>query len=309
MPKKSKAVDKKSKHHPVLPAITRRIGIVSSIDYSGTSLQTAFNAGVNDTTIGYSISQQPGTYDFASLKNAIRALDTDIAEPPLELIVTVGGLIVADAARAVVAHKPFLSIVGGVGATFPDSGTGFFFGGVNLQIFGQNVARVNYLVSNHGKAVNNICLVYNPLSHMSGLETLAWQLARPKRGPIVPTGNNPTTGANDSSTYASTFASIAANNSITAVVVSADPFFKQTMNDFIDAANSCGKYVCYPLQDYINVPQHTPKKTLATLYGPNLADIVHPPAQYQILGQKASTVLSSLSNVPFDTPTPIITDL
>jgi hypothetical protein len=204
-PVRSEIVSAQAEADKQLGIITKRIGIVSSTTFDRTYVQKAFNAGVNDASVGYTVLEQPGRYDFPSLKKAIKTLDTDIADPPLELIVTVGGLIVANAALAIVTQKPFLSIVGGVGPNFPQTSQGFFFGGVNLQAFGQNAARVKYLVNNKGKLDKNICLVCNPNSHMAGLETFAWQHATPKRGPIIAAGRDPVTGTNDSSTYTGAF--------------------------------------------------------------------------------------------------------
>jgi hypothetical protein len=127
--------------------ITRRIGIVSSIPYQGTPLETAFISGVNDRSVGYTILPPVPSYDFQSLLNAITTLDGESSGVPIQLIVTIGGMIVADAALRNVTQKPFLSIVGGVSAGFPTTSQGFFFGGINLQSFGNNERRADFISS------------------------------------------------------------------------------------------------------------------------------------------------------------------
>jgi hypothetical protein len=89
--------------------------------------------------------------------------------------------------------------------------------------------------------------------------------------------------------YTNAFNNITANG-FTAVIVSADPWFKLTSKDLVTAANvwaTGGRRVCYPLQDY-----QTEKPNLGhtTLYGPSLGDA------YTSLGQLAAYVLDPVNN-------------
>jgi hypothetical protein len=65
-----------------------------------------------------------------------------------------------------------------------------------------------------------------------------------------------------------------------AIVVSADPFFTETMNKLVDAANRTGEHVCCPLQDYSDAPP-APTAGKTTLFGPSLK------SSYKLLGRLA----------------------
>jgi hypothetical protein len=81
---------------------------------------------------------------------------------------------------------------------------------------------------------------------------------------------------------------------VKAIVISADPFFQDSKEELIGAANGTGKYICYPLQTFeniggLNLP--TPGKT--TLLGPTLT------GAYKLLGQLTTLALSSSAPVGF----------
>jgi len=76
------------------------------------------------------------------------------------------------------------------------------------------------------------------------------------------------------------------------VVVSADPFFKETMDELIDAANGWitqgkGRRICYPLLDYENPTGKCKPAPGYTLHGPILEEA------YELLGRMAADFLAS----------------
>jgi len=260
------------------------IGVLSSIAFSGTRLEAAFQQGVG-TGVHVTVRDRCG-YDSRALHNAVQALNNDIE---LGLIATVGGLIVAQAAASNTgATLPFISLVGGTPGAFPSPGQGYFRGGVSLETFAHNPHRVAYLRAQHGIAESKICLLSNPNSYMAGVETAAWAAAG--RGPVITAGaiKGPGT-ANDAQTYGPAFRQIDAAG-MQAVVVSADPYFKDTMDELITVANAWmaggkGRRVCYPLNDYATGKV---KPTAGhTLHGPDLEDA------YELLGTTAANFLAS----------------
>jgi hypothetical protein len=103
---------------------------------------------------------------------------------------------------------------------------------------------------------------------------------------------NSTNGDVDPNRYANDMANFPA--SVKAIVMSADPFFQDTMDELIDAANGTGRYICYPLQAYENTGgTHLPTHGKATLFGPSLV------GAYKLLGQLASIVLNTGAPVDF----------
>ncbi len=285
---KSKNAAKKGKQTKIASA--QRIGILSSIPYQGTALETAFVAGVSNATISYTIFTNS---TLAALGRDAQTLDNDAS---VDLIVTMGGFIAYEAASSNVQQKVFISIVGG--GPLPNPPSGFFFGGINLETLRHIPDRIDFLKNKLSIASSQICFVYNPNSRLAGLEVVAWR--RAGGGRIFPT--------NDSSVYTARFNTIANDSTISAVVVSADPYFRSTMDAFVAAANQCGKYICYALQDY---GRANPKHDLTTLYGPNLTDHIGtaPLPEYQKLGQKASSVLATGASSTLNSASQIITNV
>jgi hypothetical protein len=77
-------------------------------------------------------------------------------------------------------------------------------------------------------------------------------------------------------------------------VISADPFFQESKNELIKAANATGLYLCYPLLHYRNNGgAHKPKGGKTTLFGPSLENA------YKMLGQVASLAVNSGGSVGF----------
>ncbi len=267
----------------VLPA--QGVGILSSISFSGTKLADAFQKGLSRPEIYVTIKDNCG-YDPKSLHKGVHALNNDLH---VGLIVTAGGLIVArEAAKPTGATLPFISLIGGTPGAFPSVGQGYFRGGVSLETFAHNPHRVAHL-KGLGIPEEKVCLLSNPNSFMSPTEMAAWVAAG--RGPVIGAGASPGMGSTNSvATYPPAFAAIEAAH-MQAVVVSADPFFKDTMDDLIDAANRWlaggkGRRIVYPLHDYGNATGRCKPSAGHTLHGPDLVEA------YESLGRTTAAFLA-----------------
>jgi hypothetical protein len=266
-------------------SVTQGIGVLSSISFRGTKLADAFQKGLGRPEVYINVQDNRG-YDPKSLDQAVHTLNNDIK---VGLIVTVGGLVSAQAAGAKTgATIPFISLVGGTPGAFPSQGQGYFRGGISLETFAHNPHRVAHL-KGLGVPENKVCLLSNPNSHMAAAETAAWVASG--RGPVITAGASAGLGtSNSATTYRPAFAAIAAAN-MSAVVVSADPFFKETMDELIDAANNWiaggpGRRICYPLHDYANASGKCKPAPGHTLHGPVLEDA------YESLGKMAANFLA-----------------
>jgi hypothetical protein len=266
-------------------SVTQGIGVLSSISFSGTKLADAFEKGLGGSGTYFNVQDNRG-YDPQSLNTAVQVLNNDLK---VGLIVTVGGLVTAQAAaRNTGATLPFISLIGGTPGVFPSPGQGYFRGGVSLETFAHNPHRVAHLRS-LGIPESKVCLLSNPNSHMAAAETAAW--VSKGRGPVITAGASAGLGTfNSAATYRPAFAAIAAENMM-AVVVSADPFFKETMDELIDAANDWiaggkDRRVCYPLHDYANASGKCKPAPGHTLHGPILEEA------YESLGQMAARCLA-----------------
>jgi hypothetical protein len=266
-------------------SVTQGIGVLSSISFSGTRLADAFQKGLGSRETYINVQDNRG-YDPQSLNHGVHTLNNDVK---VGLIVTAGGLVSAQvAARKTGATLPFISLVGGTPGAFPSPGQGYFRGGVSLETFAHNPHRVAHLKA-LGIPENEVCLLSNPNSYMAAAETAAWVSSG--RGPVITAGASTGLGAsNSTATYRPAFAAIAAANMM-AVVVSADPFFKETMDELIDAANSWiaggqGRRICYPLHDYMNAAGRCKPTPGHTLHGPVLEDA------YELLGKTAAAFLA-----------------
>jgi hypothetical protein len=259
--------------------------VLSSISFSGTKLADAFRKGLARPELYITIEDSCG-YDPKSLHKGVHALNNDVH---VGLIVTAGGLVVAqEAAKPTGATLPFISLIGGTPGAFPSVGQGYFRGGVSLETFAHNPHRVAHL-KGLGIPEDKVCLLSNPNSFMSPAEMAAWVAAG--RGPVIGAGASPGTGPKNSvATYAPAFAAIEAAH-MQAVVVSADPFFKDTMDDLIDAANRWvgggkGRRIVYPLHDYENPAGKCRPSAGHTLHGPDLTEA------YELLGRTAAAFLA-----------------
>jgi hypothetical protein len=255
------------------------IGIISTIGYHGTNLETNFRKGVNNNAWCDAADPVDNRgYDKKSLADAVTSFNNN---PNVGLIITVGGVAPAVAALHY-ATKPFLSLVGGTITDFPGTIAGKFCGGLTLETFAHNTERFNHLTGADGKpphhnfTASQICLLINPDTACATDEMGLWP--SPPRGKIF-------TARNDTE-IAQAFTYFQQDNTLRAMVISADPFLQDHKDVLIAAANASNKHVCYPLQVYANTGKaHTPARGRHTLHGPRLA------TAYYALGEKAAIVI------------------
>jgi len=255
------------------------IGVVSTIRYRGTNLEASFRKGVSNDAWSDAARPVDGLgYDKGSLADAIRSFN---GNPEIGLIVTAGGVAPAIVALGE-ATKPFLSIVGGTISAFPGTITGKFCGGVTLETFVHNAERFNHLTGMDGKPPHHnfmpsqISLLVNPDTACVVDEIGLWP--SPPRGRIFKARNE--------NELLQAFAEFREDNTLGAIIVTADPFFQDHKETIIPVANASNKHVCYPMQVYAN-PRGVNKPALGrhTLHGPKLA------SAYYALGQKAAAVI------------------
>jgi hypothetical protein len=232
------------------------LGIISNIPFEATDRETGFQKGLNNAAITYDVTQNI-MYNQAKLANAVSAYDK---VGIYDLIVTLGGLVVAEYALKYVKNVPFISLFGGRLADFPGTLTGQFYGGVALEAFDFNNERMRYLKGpKHKFDESLICLLINPNSGCYNEEKANWRFL----GPTINASNN--------QEIKDAFSKIDKN--LEAMVVSADPIFTANMDDLVDAANNTGLHMCYPFQEYSNSNgSKKPKKGKHTLHGPSLAE-------------------------------------
>jgi hypothetical protein len=270
---KTKSASKKAgaKKRPKLNLV-QGIGVVSTI-YLTREMKKAFRNGVNDNTVVVKF-RHASSYKTPKLRRKINRFDDD---SDIGLIVTVGGAKVYRVAKDE-ADKPFLSLLG----VAPPSPATQCYGGMTLNSVAQNSDRIAYIVSKENLARTSIALLHNPNSAMASQELTDWSTLN--AGPVVEAGKDGATDENDSSTYEDAFSQLP--TSVNAVVVSADPFFLDTMDELVDEANKSNRFVCYPLQDYKNaLPAPAPFKSARL--GPDLMEA------YTQMGQLAKLVLSN----------------
>jgi hypothetical protein len=259
------------------------IGVISSVQYTTTSLQANFERAVRNE--GQAAWLKPGAihenvgYDIdGPLRTAVEDLNNN--HPEVGVIVTVGGLVAAIAARRYSANKPFLSLIGGtLPMDFPGTIAGQFYGGINLHTFSDNDTRFTSLTQAPANfSASQICLLSNPNSAMANVETTNWP--SPPRGKIL-------TARNDAE-IRSAFTEFRTTATLAAMIISADPFFQDHKEVVIEAANDSMKYVCYPLQVFANNGgRHQPHPNRHRKHGPKLA------TEYYNLGAKTAAVIRS----------------
>jgi hypothetical protein len=263
-------------------ALASSIAIVSPI--STATLQQAFANGVNNANIALTWDDGHGygtKKNYKALSDAIKSHDGQVG-----LIVTTGGNIAYRAAvDARLKATPFVSLVGEVPSRRLDNS----YGGVALQSWLANDARISFMIGK-GFHASEIGLFCNRRSAMHGDETALWHGSE-----YYCTGGG---GNNDPTAFTNEFKSI--DDSVTALVISADPFFQDNKVTLINAANTwlgnkAGRSVCYPLADYAGVPGTTPVPAGASAFwfGPKLSDA------YTLLGQVAVRALQAAASVSF----------
>ena len=284
-----KARQSRHTHRLSLP---NRIVVISSIGYTGTTLQTSFESAATAASPGLTFATPLDAkgYHPRVLYDHITTKGNN--DSSVGLIAAVGGFVTWDAALFA-ATKPFISIIGGQFPLLPspatpaNATTSQFWGAIDLQSFSANASRIAYLGSGGGAGQNfipsDITLLFNPNSRMASLETAAWTGATP-----IPCGSNSTTEENDQSTFQSAFANVTTK----AVIISADPFFNHYRHELILAANgflqNSSNYVCYPTFAYKDDPGAVaPTAGQSLFYGPHLDNA------YKLLGTMAGTILST----------------
>jgi predicted enzyme related to lactoylglutathione lyase len=244
------------------------IGVVSSIKFTG-QLKQAVAKGGNFSAAQLSVADSLG-YSQTAIQTALSTFNSD---SNIKLIITVGGGITYQAAANLGLTKPFISIVGET----PTNQAAQCYGGVTLQSVQEDIDRIGYLTN--AKGINSpaaIGLYYNPNSAMATNEKAQWP-----GGQVVAA-----TVPNNSNNYAGDLGNF--GNTTTAIVVSADPFFQDTKEALIAAANNITQYVCYSVQEFGNANgKSKPKHGKATMHGASLQDA------YSLIGILAQNVLAN----------------
>ena len=289
--KKGKEPAPKKKYKKGAAITQTKIGVLSSIKFSGTNLEADFLAGLNTPGITLEVKDDRG-YDTNDLSTALQLLNGD---DQVGLIATVGGtiteLVAADPAYG--SAKPFVSIDGGPipGSPSPGGGSTKFRWRVSLGSIVDNAARKAYLRQNFGFQLRAIGILAHTKSAQSAHENQGWS----HRQPVT---IDPTDTANQVQTkFRNAFNNFP--NDIGAVIISADPYFMKFASVLVQEANrwaqAGARRVCYPLQEYAD---HGPEPNKTTLYGPQLTTRDPSfPGGYSVLGAKAAVVLGdSTSN-------------
>jgi hypothetical protein len=270
---------KKGKTRKGKAALTMGIGVISTLK-ARARLKNAFINGVNNANVTLKF-EHVASYKRAKLKAKIEQFNAD---QQIGLIVMVGGLVAYEAANAPTgATKPFLALLG----VTPGDANAQCYGGVSLDSSRSNPERIIDLVTNNGFSASEIGLFQNPNSAMQALEEQLWTGARP-----VVKCSVDANGDVHPATYRADIGQFPAT--VKAIVISADPFFQETMEELIGAANETGKYICYPLQAYENTGgTNLPTPGKAMLFGPSLV------GAYKLLGQLSSIALNTGEPVDF----------
>jgi hypothetical protein len=266
-------------------ALASSIAIVSPISTNSwrQAFATALPNGGNGIALSWDDGHGYGTKkDYKALSDAIKSHDGQVG-----LIVTTGGNIAYRAAvDARLKTTPFVSLVGEVPSRRLDNS----YGGVALQSWLANDARINFMAGKGFKA-SEIGLFCNRRSAMHSDETTLWHGSE-----YYCTGgggnNNP-----DPAVFTNEFKSV--DDSVKALVISADPFFQDNKLALMNACNAWlggnpARKVCYPLADYVGVPVTTPAPAGSSFwFGPLLSDA------YGALAAVAGQVLQTGAAVPF----------
>jgi hypothetical protein len=260
------------------------LGILSSIPFAGTSLKAAFEQGYGKT-----LAYAPPFFEslgYTSSKYSTALQQLNDATNQVTLIVAIGGG-VAEKNAASMAHpaqKPTVSLVGGRLQGSPNPHTGLFRDRISLESFNTNLDRRNWLHKHYSIQLNEICLLYNPNSATVSQETPGFQYSVPANNIDENTQSGPA-----SSEFTQAFRQISqiidrnGNPIIKAVIVSADPWFKQRSAELVAAADrwaTGSRRLMYPLQEYADEYANRPHPWV-NFYGPKLEDA------YYLLGQLA----------------------
>jgi len=248
--------------HKRAHAIAQSVTVISSITID-TNTRTTFQNALNTHGINivptYNDNNGVGLGYGSLLVAAVQGVNHG-------LLVTLGGLVAFSAAMQYSQAK-FISLIGGTpqinGNSFPAPANGInFWGAVSFESYVGNTARIRYLGRPpHSYQPSQITLLYNPNSAMADIETQNWPNTNIQIGGVDANGNN------SDQYYTFAFQGI----TTPAVVVSADPWFNQTRDKLVTAANASGLYVSYPLQNYKEASS-LPEKHGATIHGQHTDD-------------------------------------
>jgi len=260
--------------------------IVVATIHLNLQLRTAFETGAGQTPLYFDGK------DYKQIGGILKKVDG-----PNRVIATGGGLVAFLAAEKNITTAKFVSLVG----MEPTGNLGRCYGGVTLNSFGGNSARVRFLVAN-GRPRAGIGLFCNVNSPITQYEVQNWGTIAGVDQTIAYGGN--TGGQNDSSHYLGDLNGADAN--ITTLIISADPFFQDTKDDLIYACNQwvagaavgTTRYICYPFADYSNTNgNYQPTPGTASWYGADLSQA------YGSLGASAADAVTATSPLPFASTT------
>jgi hypothetical protein len=214
----------------------------------------------------------PGKHQ--ELDNTIKNWDAD---PAIDLIAAVGGLVSAHAAAKFCQHKPFLLLYG----TTPNlPNNPHLRGAVNLDLIAKDVDRHDEVCSLYNITdPKKICLIWNANSKMGKDEKKSW--VTDNGWPL-----NEKVSKNSHNDIAKAFQDAKADGA-KGVVVSGDPYFTSQKDALVAAANASGLKVCYPFGAY-KAANPAPTPGSAVIFGPSLD------AAYTMIGEKTGTILTAL---------------
>jgi hypothetical protein len=267
----------------------------------GNAVQAAFQAGLNLTAAAGVVNTQVifsannNYYDAQGIPeknmnqdNLYSIMNTinNITVNPPHMIVSLGGLVTAHAVT-MMAQKPFLVVIGQIPKSddFVLAQNNNYYGGVNLNTTHDNVRRRQFLATSAGIPLDSIWLLHNPNARMSMMEVEEWRNGHRIRGHAAAAA---VPGGNDSADFAVAFTRLR-NATAQGIVVSADPFFTNSWNAFVTAANNSTLHFCYPFQLY-NKAQNPPTAGQHWYYGLDLLDA------YTTLGKMAGNLATSIFN-------------
>jgi hypothetical protein len=269
-----------------------KIAVVSAIKYEG-DFKRAFDNGIagmgfhtqHHHSRGYKRSNR------TNLEDSIRHFLTRA-----DLIVTVGGLVAFDAAKAVIStvseaeRKPFLSLVG---ATPTGAQPDFFWGGVSLESYASNPERVNLLI-NAGVTAAGIGLIRNKNSSMLVEEAYVWEGAVGNSNFYFAGTDQNDNNEDSQAAFAAGFTAATAA-AMRGLVISADPHFQNSRDNFVTAANAWlaadnSRYICYPSLEFRYANPEPVARSI--LLGPRLEHA------YFFLGQIAGAALKAEQSMP-----------
>jgi hypothetical protein len=259
-----------------------RIGLASSIRITQ-DLKKAFEDGVHNGGIQIHPKKDNLRYkknEKSNLVNAIKQhFNTD------HLLVTFGGLVTYEAAHLADVTE-FVSVVGNEPSTLH----GRCWGGVSLECINSNANRLEYLNLDKQIPIANIYLFYNENSEMNANydEVNEWNSLVGANTQIVSGGTN-ANGDNDYTVYTQNFQQINGDANIRGIIISSDPYFQDTKQALVAAANTwlqngTNRYICYPSRTYRAA---SPRAGQSTVFGPSMKEA------YFLAGQVAVRAMTA----------------